>query len=238
MTTKSVRKRIAFGQIIRENKVYFLSYFTLLVVGTILLIRIPVGNENLFFVRFRGSIWDDVFKVTSQFAEPVFIIPILLISLFISFRKTTSILSVIAITLVLTAGAKALFQHVRPRLFFYHLGRSSELIPVEGVELLTGHSSFPSGHTMAAFSIFTLLAIQAKQKKLLGVIFILLATSVGLSRIYLGQHFLKDVLTGSIFGVILALIIYVLFERLAHRPKWNRNLLTVQKKENHEKENL
>jgi len=231
MTTKSTKKRMDFGQIIRKNKGYFLPYFLLLTLGVFLLARIPQGNENLYFVLFRGSIWDDIFKLATQLAEPIIILPIILISLFVSFRKTVSIITAITVTLIISGISKALFQHARPVLFFHKLDRLAELVPVEGIQLLTGYSSFPSGHTMAAFSIFTLLAIQAKQKKLFGVIYIILAAAVGLSRIYLGHHFLKDVIVGSIFGVIIALFTYVLFERLANRPKWNRNIKTAFNKE-------
>ncbi len=227
MTTQPTQKRIRFGHTIRENRYFFFPYFLLLSFGAFLLARIPQGDENLFFVHFRGSIWDDIFKVTTQLAETIPIILILLITLFISFRKTVSILASIALTLIISGTSKLFFLHARPSLYFDHLGRLDELIPVEGVDLLTGHSSFPSGHTMAAFSIFTLLALQSKQKKLPGVIFLILAVSVGISRIYLGQHFLKDVITGSIFGTIIALLIYTLFERLAGKPKWNRNILSL-----------
>ncbi len=229
MTTNSRQKRIALGQAIRENRTYFLAYFLLLTLGCFLLVRIPVGNENLYFVQFRGSIWDEIFKITTKLAEPLVIVPIILLSLFISFRKTVSILAVIAITMIITSLAKTFFYHPRPVLYFHQLDRLAELIPVDGAPLLTGHSSFPSGHTMAAFSIFTLLALQSKHKGGIGALFLLLATAVGLSRIYLGQHFLKDAIAGSIFGVTIALVLFVLFERLAHHPKWNRNILTLFK---------
>ncbi len=220
---------MVLGQIIRENRWFFLSYFLLLTVGVFLVARIPMGNENLYFVSFRGSIWDDIFKSTTKLAEPIVITPIVLATLFISFRKTVSLLATIAITMITVSLAKTFFFHPRPVLYFHKLDRLAELVPVDGVPLLTGHSSFPSGHTMAAFSIFTLLALQSKHKRTIALLFLLLAAAVGFSRIYLGQHFLKDAMVGSIFGVTIALFTFILFERLAHRPRWNRNILSLLK---------
>ena len=45
------------------------------------------------------------------------------------------------------------------------------------------------------------------------IIFLLTATLTGLSRIYLAQHFLLDVMAGSLIGVIIATAFYIGFER-------------------------
>jgi undecaprenyl-diphosphatase len=60
--------------------------------------------------------------------------------------------------------------------------------------------SFPSGHTMAAFSIA--LVLSYFYPSLEGPLFFL-AISIGLSRIVLGMHFLSDVLAGIVLGVAL-----------------------------------
>lgn len=58
--------------------------------------------------------------------------------------------------------------------------------------------SFPSGHTMTAFSIALVLSYFYH-----GVEFPLyfMALSIGVSRVVLGMHFLSDVLAGAILGV-------------------------------------
>lgn len=229
MTTKRRKKRVHFGQIIRENRWYFLPYFLLLTIAVFILTTVPVGNEDLYFVQFRGSIWDDIFKVVTQFAEPIIITIVILSFLFISFRKTLSLLSAIALMLSVSSIAKLIFKHDRPVLYFHKLDRLADLPPVEGLQLLTGDTSFPSGHTMGAFTIYTLVALYT-QNKTYGIAFLLLSASVGFSRIYLGQHFLKDVVAGSITGVVIAIFIYHLFERWIHLPKLNRNLLSSFRK--------
>jgi len=60
--------------------------------------------------------------------------------------------------------------------------------------------SFPSGHTMTAFSIA--LVVSFFYPGLEGVLFFL-AISIAISRIVLGMHFLSDVLAGVVLGVAL-----------------------------------
>src|SRR5271163_5006188 len=60
--------------------------------------------------------------------------------------------------------------------------------------------SFPSGHTMSAFSMS--LVVSYFYPSLEGTLFFL-ALSIAVSRIVLGMHFLSDVLAGAVLGVVL-----------------------------------
>lgn len=71
-------------------------------------------------------------------------------------------------------------------------------------------SSFPSGHTQAAFGVTTaLICINRKHALYL----ILIAFLMGLSRIYVGVHFPLDVVCGAILGVITSLVVFNLSAR-------------------------
>jgi undecaprenyl-diphosphatase len=61
--------------------------------------------------------------------------------------------------------------------------------------------SFPSGHTATSFACATVLSSYAPR---LRVPFFLLATLIGLSRIYNGMHYPTDVLAGAVLGVLTA----------------------------------
>ena len=67
--------------------------------------------------------------------------------------------------------------------------------------------SFPSGHTITAFSVAVSLAV-FYPVMLIGLLFC--AFSVALSRILLGMHFLSDVLAGAAIGSALGYTMAVL----------------------------
>jgi undecaprenyl-diphosphatase len=68
--------------------------------------------------------------------------------------------------------------------------------------------SFPSGHTMTAFSIA--LVVSYFYPSLEGPMYFL-AVSIGVSRIVLGMHFLSDVLAGAALGSALGVASLVTF---------------------------
>jgi membrane-associated phospholipid phosphatase len=72
------------------------------------------------------------------------------------------------------------------------------------VKALSSETSFgmPSGHSMDAASIWGILAFSQKRQwvRWIALLVILL---IGLSRIYLGVHFLHDVLSGWLVGALL-----------------------------------
>lgn len=92
--------------------------------------------------------------------------------------------------------------------------------PVESaVPAATGYS-FPSGHSQSAASLFGTLALHVKGTwaKILCVLAIAL---VGFSRMYLGVHTPKDVLTAIAIGLITTFFIHLLMSRLSDTKEQN-----------------
>ena len=71
----------------------------------------------------------------------------------------------------------------------------------------TGMTSFPSGHTTSVFALAVLLALNTRDKRR-SLIYLVTAVITGYSRIYLGQHFLADVVAGALIGTLSALVVY------------------------------
>jgi len=117
--------------------------------------------------------------------------------------------------MLLNVQLKSIFQRVRP----------SFSNPVLS---LTGYS-FPSGHTMAATVLYTVLAayllthVRRRPARLLIVLVaVFLIAAVGFSRIYLGAHYLTDVLGAIAEG--LAWVTLCLVTLLSDWRQYNRKL--------------
>ena len=66
-------------------------------------------------------------------------------------------------------------------------------------------ASFPSGHTAASFAVAAAIYMEGYKKS--GRLLYLLATLIGLSRLYLGVHYPTDVIAGAIVGVFSAWVV-------------------------------
>lgn len=105
----------------------------------------------------------------------------------------------------------------RPYLFFKTNEMLSQINFVEGVRVHK-RDSFPSGHTAYAFVIATYFALKVK-KILPATIFCVIATLIGISRMYLVQHFFIDVFVGAVVGVTSAYAAIV-FIKKSRKRKW------------------
>lgn len=78
--------------------------------------------------------------------------------------------------------------------------------------------SFPSGHSEGAFSFFCFLSLLLMHKyRAWGVVFFILGIAVCYSRVYLAAHFFEDVYAGSILGVVVCTVVYVMMHKYAKR---------------------
>ncbi len=67
-------------------------------------------------------------------------------------------------------------------------------------------NSFPSGHTSQAFFLATMLFQHFNPGILVGLIFYSIALLVGITRIYVGMHYPRDVIAGSVLGTAWGLL--------------------------------
>lgn len=131
-------------------------------------------------------------------------------------RRELGLIAFIALgSALLNTGLKHLFRRPRPEV--YRLAEA------------TGFS-FPSGHSMAAFSLYGLLALLlwphlrgiAGRTAVLAAAGILIA-AIGFSRIYLGVHYPSDVLGGYAASACWIAIVLALYRRLSRTAAESRN---------------
>jgi len=65
---------------------------------------------------------------------------------------------------------------------------------------MSKYDAFPSGHTIAAWTLATVIAQQYKDKKIIPILAYTYATGVGISRITEDTHWLSDVILGGAMG--------------------------------------
>jgi len=90
------------------------------------------------------------------------------------------------------------------------LGRPYWLFPKVHAYALETSFGLPSGHTQKAVAVWATLATSFR-KKWLWIVSVIMIIMIALSRIYLGVHFLTDVLAGLAIS-ILFLVLYMKFE--------------------------
>ena len=77
----------------------------------------------------------------------------------------------------------------------------------------TGNDAFASGHSFIAFSWASVTASACKENKLLVVGLYTLASLVGVSRVYQGEHWASDVIAGAAMGYAFGKLSYRLQSR-------------------------
>jgi len=109
------------------------------------------------------------------------------------------------------------YTYLQPKGFFE--GFSDELL-AKTRALDIGQHGFPSGHVMIITSVWIAMALFFK-KRWLWIISISLVVLTIISRMYLGVHYLGDVIGGLLFGVLLVMIFYELFQKLNLFKRFN-----------------
>lgn len=142
--------------------------------------------------------------------------PILIFLVFMLFYKTpikTAIITIVAIILLFTlcdqissSLFKTYFQRLRPT---YHPDFMEFVDTVKNYK--SGGYSFISGHATNSFGIAVLLSLIFRSRWVT-IPMISWALLNSYSRIYLGVHFITDILAGIIVGTLIVLFVYMLFK--------------------------
>lgn len=182
----------------------------------------PYGHEIVYLNDWREGWLNPFFRRVTHLGEaPAFIVAGLA-ALFWQYRFTVLIALVGLFTSPLVYTLKDKIGTDRPKTYFEKTGMSEAVVVVPEERLNSGRTSFPSGHTTAAFALYGLLSLMLDPRvRQWGLLLAILAITVGFSRIYLVQHFLRDVLGGAVLGLILAWLVWQLGQSaFFQRVRW------------------
>ncbi|MGB0838804.1 MAG: phosphatase PAP2 family protein [Chitinophagales bacterium] len=187
----------------------WLIYALFFILGALLLLIYPKGDIVLLLHE-HHSIWKDFFFKYITFLGDGALFGILLLLFWWNNKQYIPLLiGVILVQTIIVQGMKRFVfaELLRPKGFFEN---TQEVLHfVEGVSVKVYHT-FPSGHTATAFAIATLLALIMK-KQAWSICLAIFAILVGISRIYLAQHFLVDVFFGSMIGILTVLLLNYIY---------------------------
>lgn len=119
-----------------------------------------------------------------------------------SYLQKTALLAGVAVadTAILTVVMKSVTGRLRPRDVVAGGDFGDTWFQSKGNNWLSGRGSFPSGHTIAAFSVATVISRRYPKQRWLPYVAYGLAGVVGFSRVTLSSHFASDVFAGAALG--------------------------------------
>lgn len=181
---------------------FLFTYGCFLIAGLFLVAMTSHGDVVLFINRFSRIEWDRAVDWITRIGLGSTAVIVALGFALYKLRYTLMLLFNLALVGIVTGIFKNLLfpDLVRP-LKYFEPEAFHRMVHLYDYNLL---HSFPSGHTMTIFATMSLLAYLIG-KKYAGVVFVFIAVIVGLSRIYLLQHFFIDVLAGSFLGILCTL---------------------------------
>lgn len=204
------------------KQVNWLTSLYFLVFGVILVLT-GHGDIMLWFNERHTPFWDIFFKYCTHLGDGALLGVLGLILLLTNYYRFLTFMIAVALQTVFVHVFKQWLFAGEPRPKTYFVDQIETLNFVEGVTV-RGYDSFPSGHTASGFVLFFFLILLIENKALKLFCFFT-AVLVGLSRIYLIQHFTRDVYVGSLFGVIAVVLAIFLMRNQVDNPKLKRGLL-------------
>ena len=195
-------------QVLKSHLAIVFPYSLFLISGIVILLLFSKVDIHLFVNKLNTPFFDFFFKYITEFGAFITIGPIILLQAFIRYRFAlmTIVSSLLATMIVQLLKRFVWYDSPRPKVVFQNL---YNLHFVENVRVHSSHS-FPSGHTAGAFALFVVLALISK-RPVYQFLFFMTAVLVGYSRMYLSQHFLIDVVVGSLVGTVSAVTCYFWF---------------------------
>jgi len=171
--------------------------YYLIIIAFVLLASFLVDNAVLKIMPLiKNPVLDYLSSLFTNLSQ-VLIITMVLISLFLFNKKKRK--------WILPLGLSLVFSYIITYILKFIIARPRPLNTIKLIPLINlVDYSFPSSHAAVAFAALPFLNKTYPKLKLL---WILSACFVAFSRIYIGVHYLSDIITGALIGYFTSLFI-------------------------------
>ncbi|WP_447641218.1 MULTISPECIES: phosphatase PAP2 family protein [Chitinophagaceae] len=198
----------------------------LFLVSACVLIKLTFTKKEIYFYinSLHFHLGDLFFPLVTQLGSSTFaLVATLVLLLFVSYRSSFLLGTAYLFSAAVNFPLKYIFHSARPYVYFQDMHSHMYFVP--GIDVLANYYSFPSGHTVCAFTGAVVASYLCKQK--VGSFFLLAAILVGYSRMYMSQHFYEDVLAGSIVGAVLTITWLYITDNFSFLKNngWNKSLV-------------
>jgi membrane-associated phospholipid phosphatase len=173
----------------------------------------------------HNKLLDYLFKYITNLGDGIVLIPIALLMLFKGLYHS--------ISFIIAALLQGTILIICKKILFTASARPIQYLQHETVHFIPGvvvhhWNTFPSGHTTTAFGMFILLALVLHNASISWFL-LFIAVLVGISRIYLLQHFALDVAIGGIIGIGTSLASFYWIITNQNKPQWMHKRIRILK---------
>lgn len=189
------------------------TFYVFLVFSIVSVLFVSIINKHqlhLILNKFHSPFFDVFFKYVTYLGDGVMFGFVAILFLF--FKKK------VAYAIMVSGILTLLVIHLFKKVFFLGILRPAGFFGEENLHIVEGvkmayTNSFPSGHTATGFAIFTIVCFYFSKSKS-QYLWIALAILIGISRVYLSQHYWIDIFVGSLLGVLIGFLSMSFFYKI------------------------
>jgi len=195
-----------------ERKLFALAAIFILILSLPLLF-IYRGEMVILLQTCHHPLLDYTFARITRLGNGVIFVPVIIMLSAYHYKYAIMGIGVALLHALICAVLKQVILPDMLRPAAYLESHQIILKEIRGITLYK-HHAFPSGHTATAFALAFFLFITIRKNWT--ILLFPLAVLVGISRIYIGQHFYADVVAGALVGCLSVFIIC----RIAYAVNW------------------